>query len=273
MGVRVTPADVSGLRVLVAEDNEMNRFYIREVLERAGLAPDFAVTGVEAVEAVAATPYDLVLMDVHMPEMDGLDATRRITRAHDAGDRPRIVALTANALTEDREVCLAAGMDEVLTKPVDLAALSRVLAATPRRGDDEVLSDGTDPAPTTAVDDSRPSATTVLDPQALAVLRSQVGEEATVRMLSSFRERAPLLTAELRDALDAGDVEALVRPAHTMRSMAAFVGAGELSEVCARIDETARVDGAAAMAPLVAQAEQLVAALVVDVDGMLATTG
>ena len=104
-----------------------------------GYRADVASNGLEAVEAVEGLPYDLVLMDVQMPEMDGLEATRQI-RARptppDRGDRPiRIVAMTANAMQGDREACIAAGMDDYLAKPIRPEELAAALEATPRRSD------------------------------------------------------------------------------------------------------------------------------------------
>ena len=97
------------------------------ILERMGYRADIADTGLEAVHAVENTHYDLILMDVQMPQMDGIQATRRIRKTRDSGSQPRIVALTANAMREDREACLAAGMDDFLTKPIRIEDLVAVL--------------------------------------------------------------------------------------------------------------------------------------------------
>jgi signal transduction histidine kinase/CheY-like chemotaxis protein len=128
-----------GLSILVAEDNEINALLARALLTRLGHRPAVAGNGEAAVESWAAaraagTPYDLVLMDVQMPGMDGLEATRRIRAVEDAaGSRPvRILALTANAQSEDRAACLAAGMDGLLVKPLDRERLREALEATAR---------------------------------------------------------------------------------------------------------------------------------------------
>jgi CheY-like chemotaxis protein len=119
------------LRILLAEDNAVNQKLALRLLDRLGYRADLAANGVEAVRAVERQPYDVVFMDVQMPEMDGLEATRQICAAeHPAGGRrPRIVAMTANALAEDRQACRDAGMDDYIPKPIRVeelvAALSR----------------------------------------------------------------------------------------------------------------------------------------------------
>jgi CheY-like chemotaxis protein len=98
-----------------------------------GYRADLASNGIEAVESVERQPYDVVLMDVQMPEMDGLEAARRITSRWQPTERPRIVAMTANAMAGDREECLAAGMDDYLTKPIRVEALVAALSQSPAR--------------------------------------------------------------------------------------------------------------------------------------------
>ncbi|MBN8729572.1 MAG: response regulator [Acidobacteria bacterium] len=119
------------LRVLVAEDNAINQVLAKRMLERRGHMVDVAGNGRAAVEAVTRERYDLVLMDVQMPEMDGFEATREIRRleaAANGGKRLPIVAMTANAMEGDREQCLAQGMDAYLPKPVMVEALVAMLA-------------------------------------------------------------------------------------------------------------------------------------------------
>ncbi|MBI3367772.1 MAG: response regulator [Burkholderiales bacterium] len=123
------------LRILLAEDNGVNQKLALRLLEQMGYRADLASNGREAVDSVERQAYDLVLMDVRMPEMDGLQATRAIVSRWPTGRRPRIVAMTANALNGDRPQCLAAGMDEHLGKPLRVEALVETLATTPARTD------------------------------------------------------------------------------------------------------------------------------------------
>jgi len=120
------------LRILLAEDNAVNQKLALRLLQQMGYRADLASNGVEAIECVERQTYDVVLMDVQMPEMDGLEASRRITAKWLVGKRPRIVAMTANAMQGDREACLAAGMDDYVTKPIRVDALVEALLATPR---------------------------------------------------------------------------------------------------------------------------------------------
>jgi signal transduction histidine kinase/ActR/RegA family two-component response regulator len=121
------------LRILLAEDNVVNQKLAMRLLAQMGYRADLANNGVEAIEAVERKAYDLVLMDVQMPEMDGLEASRRIVQRWPEGRRPRIVAMTANATQGDREMCIAAGMDDYLTKPIRVDQLVAALAAVVAR--------------------------------------------------------------------------------------------------------------------------------------------
>jgi GAF domain-containing protein/DNA-binding response OmpR family regulator/anti-sigma regulatory factor (Ser/Thr protein kinase) len=117
------------LRILLAEDNVVNQKLALRLLQQMGYRADVASNGIEAIECVERQPYDVVLMDVQMPEMDGLEASRRINQRWPNGSRPRIVAMTANAMQGDREECLAAGMDDYLTKPIRVPELVAALQA------------------------------------------------------------------------------------------------------------------------------------------------
>jgi signal transduction histidine kinase/CheY-like chemotaxis protein len=121
------------LRILVAEDNVVNQKLALRILQQMGYRADLASNGIEAIESVERQPYDVVLMDVQMPEMDGLEASRTITAKWPQGERPRIVAMTANAMAGDREMCLAAGMDDYITKPIRVEALVEALNHVPAR--------------------------------------------------------------------------------------------------------------------------------------------
>jgi len=115
------------LRILLAEDNVVNQKLALRLLSQMGYRADVAANGLEVLQAVKRQPYDVILMDVQMPEMDGLEATRRLCADYPVGRRPRIIAMTANAMQGDREMCLEAGMDDYLSKPIRVEELVNAL--------------------------------------------------------------------------------------------------------------------------------------------------
>ena len=222
------------LRILIAEDNIVNQKLALRLLEQMGYRADVAANGLEAVAAIERQPYDLVLMDVQMPEMDGFEASREITRRWPGDDRPRIVAMTANAMQGDRELCLAAGMDDYMSKPIRVdelvAALQRSAAgAGGQRPDAE-----------------RPS-TEVLNRAAFERLRAAMGAGFLDELLSTFVEDAKELVSTMRRALGEKDVDAFRRAAHSLKSNAASVGALTLSSMARELEMLAKsgiIDGA-----------------------------
>ena len=123
-----TPAPAGGdRRVLVAEDHPVNRLVARRVLEKLGCQVDLAANGIEALSKLAAGSYDIVFMDCQMPEMDGYEATAAIRRHHPGEPRLPIAAMTAEVMKGDREKCLEAGMDDYVSKPIDVVLLGEVV--------------------------------------------------------------------------------------------------------------------------------------------------
>ena len=119
----------------MVEDNAVNQQLVLLLLQKVGYRADVAANGVEALEALERQPYDAVLMDVEMPEMDGLEATRRIHRRWSREQRPHIIAVTANAMQGERELCIQAGMDDYISKPIHIDALAEALTRVSRRPD------------------------------------------------------------------------------------------------------------------------------------------
>jgi adenylate cyclase len=236
-----TLAEKLPLRILLADDHPTNQKLGRMILKRLGYASDVAGNGVEVLEAVARQPYDLVLMDIEMPEMDGMEATRRILSDYPEGKRPKIIAVTANAMEGDREKFIKAGMSGYVSKPIRVPELVEALMICCGRKAKEELdmpADKTEQA---------------FDPTALDKLLDTIGgdREALGELVDSFLEEGPDLIDRMRAAAAAGDADALRQAAHTMKSSAADFGAMALSRLCAAMEALARsgsIDGAAAMA-------------------------
>ena len=224
----------SSLRILLAEDNAVNQKVALRLLDQLGYRADVASNGLEALEALERQPYDVVLMDVQMPELDGLDATRRICERWPAEVRPRIIAMTANAMPEDREACFAAGMDDYVAKPIRPNELAEALRRARPLGD--------------TLTASAEGAGASLDAGAIESLRELDGESFLGEVIDTFLGDAPALVATLRTAYEEGDTEALRRTAHTLKSNGQIFGAGRFSELCRELEERARrgeLDGAA----------------------------
>ncbi len=208
------------LRVLLVEDNHINQRVAQHLLGRLGVTPDVALNGLEAVERAREVDYDLVLMDVMMPVMDGIEATVRIRQGE--GHQPRIVAVTANAMPGDRERCLAVGMDDYLAKPVQLDGLARVLRAC---------------RPLAAA--AAAPAADILDLPTLRDLRAMIGDDDDAfldGLVSDYEADAAHLVGDLTAALAAGDIDTARRAAHTLKSSSGMIGARPLSEQAAAIE-------------------------------------
>jgi PAS domain S-box-containing protein len=216
------------LRILLAEDNVVNQRLALRMLEKLGYRADVVANGLEAVEAVERQRYDLVLMDVQMPEMDGVEATRRILERWADGERPWIVAITAEVMRGDREGFLAAGMNDYVAKPIRPQELIAAITRTPSRG-----------KTATAVDvASRPP----VDAAVLARLtESMGGDDAFVaELIDQFVTDSPALVTAARRGLEAGDADEVRRAAHTLKSNAATFGANGLADRSSRLESAAK---------------------------------
>jgi CheY-like chemotaxis protein/HPt (histidine-containing phosphotransfer) domain-containing protein len=222
------------LRILLAEDNVVNQKLALRLLENLGYRAGVAGNGIEAIEALERQPYDLLLSDVQMPEMDGLEATRRILDRWPEGERPWIVAMTAEAMSGDRERCLEAGMNDYLTKPIRVEELVAAIKRTPRRAGS---------APPTAAAYAEEEVVPI-DRGELTRLAEGVGGDAdfVTELIEGFAADAPALVAAVREGLEAGDAEAVRRAAHTLKSNAATFGAHPLSDRSREVEEAAKRD-------------------------------
>ncbi len=212
------------LKILLAEDNRVNQKVALLILQRMGYRADVASNGLEVLSALQRQPYDVILMDVQMPEMDGLTATRQLrqTLPHEA--QPWIVAMTANAMQDARSECIAAGMNDYISKPVHVQELQQVLLRSKSTIDDEHETEQDRAA---------------VDPQALQELRALAGDDASIilgEMIESYMEDSPVHIETMVQALVAADPQALQRAAHTMKSSSATLGASHLAQLCRELE-------------------------------------
>ena len=232
------------LRMLLVEDNAINQEIALAMLEETGYQATPADNGRRALALWQQQPFDVILMDCQMPDMDGFEATRRLRRMESEQGRSRtpIIALTANAILGDRELCLDAGMDDYLAKPYTRAALLAVLARwRPASTAAAAAETPAAPAQSQAAKAAAPGA--ILDAAALDNLRAmrRPGRADVLgRIIDLFHSDAPRLLGQLEAAARASDAAALQLAAHTFKSSCANVGALGLSATCREIEEYAR---------------------------------
>ncbi|MDB5944094.1 MAG: multi-sensor hybrid histidine kinase [Ramlibacter sp.] len=237
-------ADRMPMRILLAEDNEVNRKVALRMLKGFGYAADVAGNGLEAIEALRRQRYDLVLMDIQMPEMDGLEATRRIVRQFPAGVRPRIVAMSANALREDAEAAVKAGVDDYVVKPISVpmlrAALEKSGELLAARGSASAGLASPAGGPAIALDEEHLRNFQDLDPSG----------EFVAGVIASFASNSRQALVDLRRAVSAGNAAEIAGLAHQLKGTSGTLGVSEMNRLCVVLEEMASrgvLDGAAGL--------------------------
>jgi len=259
-----TGARAAAGNVLIVEDNEINRMVTGEILSNAGFHYDLACDGREAVDALKQKCYDVVLMDCQMPRMDGFEATREIRRLEIHGtlehckvrSRIAIVALTANAVQGDRDTCLAAGMDDYITKPINRNQVLAVLEAhLPKPA-----------AATTPV--AQPEPAVVIDVDDL-LERCSGNRRFAGNMLRKFRASIPGELAQIKAAVSAADSPTARRVVHTLRGTAGNLSARCLHRVAEEIETLIKDDQIDAVHGNLVHLETEVDRLFASIDGLL----
>ena len=245
------------LRILVAEDNAVNQKVAISMLARMGYTCEVAKNGREAVLAVQSATYDVVLMAVLMPEMDGLQASQAIRGLVDLKTQPRIIAMTANAMEGDRETCLQAGMDDYVSKPVRVEELVTALLLSPASSDDAAAANHNgsptstpepqSQKPVPSVPPERNATTRPVGHQdaedLLTALRETVGDQADEllpELSELFQEEGPRLLCAIREAVNDADHQRLAAAAHTLKSSSASLGSRDLPKVCEQLETLGR---------------------------------
>ncbi len=260
-------ADQLPLKILLAEDNVVNQKVALNILAKLGYRADIAANGFEVLDALRRQSYDVVLMDVQMPEMDGITATRSILQEFSHDKVPRIIAMTANAMQGDREICLQAGMNDYISKPIIFESLKNALSKCQVKNsdiDDHTIANMNDynPQPSELSNTSptleQPTAevvvpspseaskntpvSTTLDLRKLLEFRDMAGgdNQILVELIDCYLEDSPNLINNMAEAIAVGVAENLQRAAHTLKSSSASLGADVLSQLCKQMEGLGR---------------------------------
>ncbi|MBP8176111.1 MAG: response regulator, partial [Sphaerotilus sp.] len=239
------------LEVLVVDDHPVNRKYMQVLMERLGHRVSLALDGQEALEQVRqreASPFDLVLMDVHMPNMDGLASTRAIRQLPQPAGATRIIALTADAFAESRDRARSAGMDDFLAKPVQVHDVEEMLRRHfgARSVGSAAVAAVRPPSVPAAVVEARPAtksrprrgdAGRVLDLEMITDTCAMLGVERLRSLLQSFFADESRTLADLLERVDGGQIEGLSASAHRVKGTAATLGLRQLAESARQIEE------------------------------------
>ncbi len=251
-----------GARVLVAEDNPVNQQVALEILQGFDCTITLANDGAEAVDCVRHAPFDIIFMDCQMPRMDGFKATEKIRKLQDDGAHTPIIAMTAHAMKGDRERCLAAGMDDYISKPVDPGAILRVL----QQWLPPEMAFGKESAPETeAPPPPSPAVAEDGEKQVLNIQKALFitgGKVPTFKRIASVLiEHTPRRIEELRVALEKDDLPEIARLSHSLKGASASVGGERLSEAALRLEMQARAGTLEAMSALFEVVEEEFVAL------------
>jgi CheY-like chemotaxis protein len=234
------------MRILIAEDNAINQKLLLTLLSRMGYRADVASNGSEALAAVKRQAYDMVLMDVQMPEMDGLEATRQVRIQLPGDQQPRIIALTANAMLEDREACMSAGMDDYLAKPIQFEELHGVLI---RYGQEARTNAGGGPGEAESQEVSHPATPTPpgedspVDFRTLIQMEELIGKESVDHLCGIYLQEGPRLLTLMEQAIEEKDWTGLRLASHTLRGSSLNLGFNSVARAAEEIETRCRNGG------------------------------
>ena len=217
------------LRILVAEDNPVNQKLILRILEKLGYMADMAANGLEVLEALKRQTYDLIFMDVQMPELDGLDTTRSIIADMNSSKKPIIIAMTANVMQGDRELCLEAGMDDYIPKPVQISSIQNMISKW----------GGLVTYTPDSVKNSQLQQESLLDNSTLTGF-AKMGNQFVHEMVDAYLNEASEIVASIEEALSKNDFESIVHFAHTLYDSSLNIGAIALSQTALLLEQKAK---------------------------------
>jgi PAS domain S-box-containing protein len=257
----VCAIDPYPLRILLAEDNVVNQKVALHLLQRLGYRADVAGNGLEVLEALRRQAYDVILMDVQMPEMDGLITTQQIRQEWQPRLRPYIIAMTANAMQGDRQTCLDVGMDDYLSKPIRIEALMRALHQAQRdnalKPEIEPVSSVGDPSSRSPLRTKPSDHRTTINLTTLQSIRNLASEGDTflADIVNSYLLDAFKLVQTIQTATETKDWLALQQAVHTLKSTSGMLGAGHLAEFCREMETLLQLGTLESVASKVRQLE------------------
>jgi CheY-like chemotaxis protein len=237
------------LRILLAEDNRVNQQVAQLILEQLGYQADAVGNGLEVLQSLRRQVYDVVLMDLQMPEMDGLTAARHIYLEWPLGLRPRIIAMTAYVTQDDWEQCLEAGMEDFISKPIQIERLVNALSKCQPNREVEMSRGGREKFPLSPssyfplYSSTTTSSFHPIDLKVLQSLRKMAGARASdvlAQVVNNYIEQAPQLLQAMHTAVAKKDAVALHQAAHGLRSASANLGATTLSQLCKKLEAMGR---------------------------------
>jgi CheY-like chemotaxis protein len=236
------------LNILAADDHPVNQELVSLLVKKLGHQVELVSNGKEAFKALQDKAFALVLMDCQMPEMDGYEATRAIREWEGPERHTPIIALTAAAMTGDREKCLAAGMDDYLTKPIQPEKLrDAFLRWLPQpKGNEmplsnfESQSNPQSSSPETNTEEGHSSANITMDSEKMAELRALGGNDFVVKIITQFVQDASKSVAQLQDALDTENRDALIKVAHGLKGICRNIGVQQLAELACAMEQQGR---------------------------------
>ena len=223
------------VKILVAEDNMINQTLCNIILQQLGYQADMAGNGLEVLDKMENNDYDIIFMDVQMPNMDGLEATREIVRKTDPAARPKIIAMTAFALEGDKDKCLEAGMNDYISKPIRIEEIQQMIE---KWGGDKKIKPM---KPNQSIPPPEPVQTTddLLDQQAISRLmdiNQKVDSGFLAQVIGMFSQQAPVMVDEILESEKSGDLTKMWQAAHKLKGSCLNLGAKKLAETCRQIE-------------------------------------
>ncbi|KPA11281.1 multi-sensor hybrid histidine kinase [Candidatus Magnetomorum sp. HK-1] len=222
------------LKILIAEDNRVNQILAMRLLEEIGYSSDIVSNGLEVLEALNRQHYDLILMDMQMPEMDGIEATKEIMKNWPENKRPSIIALTANVLKDDRELCLEAGMNDFISKPIILEELISALMRCGKRT--RITNDANNKITNDANNKLNEQSIPVIKKEIISVFNAEILDT----LIPIFKEDSTVFINNIKQFYSDGDAEKFCEEAHKLKGSSLSIGANQLASIAHKLQTMAK---------------------------------